>query len=483
MSKISDFLARKTSLGDKDPIFLPPTQDAAPPASALEGEVAAAGGTRLGAENEALRSLVIDAARKIEDLDNLKLAFGRIIDPLQRTLQALEQETARNASLLSTVSESRAAADGLRENLQQSEKAVASLSAINERLQLELEQVGKSASTLESTRIELANENTQKNTQIVELESRLLAESIARQAMADEHRIVTGQAQAATSRLGTVEAEIVAARQKLALSDDERRSLQTALDQTLAEVSRISRQLTDSNHALATAQTRRTQLENSFADAEGERRRLVTALDEANERHRAESSTQTMRLDALQSRAAMAEKLLAEARTNLTARADEIRSFERKMTDATIARSATEKKLAQIESTQQAQERQTNDLEQARAALLERNTALGKNMRTREMELARAEEKIQSLSDLIARLETDIQTGRSRMDKRVEELNALLEHERMDRAVAEGALEATRKDNARLQRENSRLEALTRQGDDALAGKRGKSNVEPIIKS
>ena len=430
-----------------------------------------------------MRSLVIDAARKIEDLDNLKLAFGRIIDPLQRTLQALEQETARNASLLSTVSESRAAADGLRENLQQSAKAVASLSAVNEGLQLELEEVRESASILESTRIELVNENTQKNTQIVELESRKLEESIARQAMADEHRIVTGQAQAATSRLGTVEAEIVAARQKIALSDDEKRSLQTALDQTLSEVSRISRQVTDSNHALATAQTRRAQLETSYADAEGERRRLVAALDEANERHRAESSTQTMRLDALQSRAAMAEKLLAEARTNLTARADEIRSFERKMTDATIARSAAEKKLAQIESTQQAQERQTNDLEQARAALLERNTALGKNMRTRETELARAEEKIQSLNDLIARLETDIQTGRSRMDKRIEEMNALLEHERMDRAVAEGALEATRKDNARLQRENSRLEALTRQGDDALAGKSGKSNVEPILKS
>jgi hypothetical protein len=48
--------------------------------------------------------------------------------------------------------------------------------------------------------------------------------------------------------------------------------------------------------------------------------------------------------------------------------------------------------------------------------------------------------------------------------------------------VAEGALEATRKDNARLQRENSRLEASQRQGDDALAGRRGRSNIEPIVK-
>ena len=189
-----------------------------------------------------------------------------------------------------------------------------------------------------------------------------------------------------------------------------------------------------------------------------------------------------MRVDALQSRAATAEKLLVEARANLAARADEIREFDRKVMDTTIARNAAEKKLEQIEGAQQAQERQIKDLEQARAALLERNTALGKNMRTREMELARAEEKIASSNDLIARLEAEVQASRGRMEKRTEELNALLEHERMDRAVAEGALEATRKENARLQRENARLEGSMRQSDDAPAGKR-KSNIEPIVKS
>jgi|tagenome__1003787_1003787.scaffolds.fasta_scaffold20960111_3 crescentin len=484
MSKISDFLARKSSLAEKAPIFMPSEQEEAPPAvSAVEDEVTGDGGTRLGAENEALRSLVVEAARKVEDLDNLKLAFGRIIDPLQRTLQALEQEKAKNASLFSSLTESRTTADDLRQNLQQSEKTAASLSASNEKLQLDIEQLRQSVSGLEGTRIELINETSLKNTQIAELESRLSAESIGRQALADEHRIITDQAQSAAKRLGTLEAEIVAARQKIALSDDEKHSLQNALDQTLAEVSRASRQLTDTNNALAAAQTRRAQLESSFAEAEGERMRLVAALDEANERHRSESSAQAMRLEALQSRAATAEKLLVEARANLTARADEIRSFERKLTDTSIARNAAEKKLAQIEGAQQAQERQIKDLEQARAALLERNTALGKNMRTRETELARAEEKIQSSNDLIARLEADIQATRARAEKRIEELNALLEHERMDRSVAEGALEATRKDNARLQRENSRLEASHRHGDDTLAGKRARSNIEPIVKA
>src|SRR6476660_3278396 len=147
MSKISDFLARKTSLAEKGPIFVAAQPEEAPePVSAPDGEVGAAGGTRLGAENEALRSLVVDAARKSEDLDNLKLAFGRIIDPLQRTLQALEQEKARNASLFSSLTESRAVNEGLRETLQQSEKTGGSLSAENEKLQLDIEPLRQSVS-------------------------------------------------------------------------------------------------------------------------------------------------------------------------------------------------------------------------------------------------------------------------------------------------------------------------------------------------
>jgi crescentin len=488
MSKISDFLARKAAIGDnKGPVTV---NNAAAEAFRRESEpepepvveITTEGGSRLGAENEALRGLVVEAARKIEDLDSLKLAFGRIIDPLQRTLVALEQEKSHNASLFSTLSESRSTGEALRAELQQRERAAASLAAANEKLQHEVEATRQTVGSLDSTRIELLNEIANKNNEIADLETKLSAESISRHALADEHRLVSDQAQTSGKRLGVLEAEIVAARQKLALSDDERRSLHNSLDQTVNEVSRISRLLAESNNGLATTQTRLAQLETSLAETEAERTRLLAALDEANERHRAESSAQTMRLDALQSRAATAEKLLVEARSNLAARADELRIFDRKMTDSTIARNAAEKKLAQLEGSQQTQERQIKDLEQARAALVERNTALGKNMRTRETELARAEEKIASTNDLISRMEAEIGANRSRTETRIEELNAQLERERMDRAVAEGALEATRKDNARLARENTRLETAIRQADDVANGKR-KSTVEPIIKS
>src|SRR5437868_21369 len=149
MSRITDFLARKTSDGDAVPIVADPDNNDATAAS--DSDATAVAGIQLGAENEALRSLVVDAARKIEELDHLKLAFGRIIDPLQRTLQTLEQEKARNASLFSTLGENRAAGEALRAELAQREKLAASLGANNEKLQLEIEQLRQTAAGLEST--------------------------------------------------------------------------------------------------------------------------------------------------------------------------------------------------------------------------------------------------------------------------------------------------------------------------------------------
>ena len=56
------------------------------------------------------------------------------------------------------------------------------------------------------------------------------------------------------------------------------------------------------------------------------------------------------------------------------------------------------------------------------------------------------------------------------IEKRVEDLNSALQRERMERAVVEGALEAARKDNSRLQSEVAALRSTLRRGaplDDA----------------
>ena len=101
------------------------------------------------------------------------------------------------------------------------------------------------------------------------------------------------------------------------LLDDEKRSLQIAIDQALNETARLTRRLTESENTLTATRAQLGKVESSFAEAYAERGRLGAALDEAKEQHQAERNSLNMRLDALQSRAATSERLLSEARQNL----------------------------------------------------------------------------------------------------------------------------------------------------------------------
>jgi hypothetical protein len=78
---------------------------------------------------------------------------------------------------------------------------------------------------------------------------------------------------------------------------------------------------------------------------------------------------------------------------------------------------------------------------------------LAETLKARETSLAHAEQKIKSLTDRIAEIEVDAGAYRAKTERRIDELNASLQLERVELAVAQGALETTRRDYARLQRD------------------------------
>lgn len=289
-------------------------------------------------------------------------------------------------------------------------------------------------------------------------------ETAERRAVTEARRTLQDQFDIGEKRIGELEGELAAAREKLALLEDEKHSLQLAIDQALNETARLTRRLTESENALTATRAQLGKVEASFAEAHAERGRLGAALDEAKEQHQAERNSLNMRLDALQSRAATAERLLTETRQNMLARTEEVRAFDRKSVEATIGRNNSEKRLAQIEASHEARERQIKDLESVRAALTERANAVTKTLKTRETALARAEERIAALTERNRHLEADVQVSRTNIEKRAENLNSALQRERMERAVVEGALEAARKDNSRLQSEVGALRSTLRRG-------------------
>ena len=191
---------------------------------------------------------------------------------------------------------------------------------------------------------------------------------------------------------------------------------------------------------------------------EAERTKLAQGLDENRERHQNESNTQRMRFDALQARATATEKLLDEARTELATRAEDLRTYERRIAEATLMRNVIEGKLSQIELGIAGRDSQIRELEQARTNLMERNDVLSKAVATRENAYNRAQEKIGSLEERVHLLDAETKAARETSDIQIEDLGAQLQRERSERTIAEGALEAARKDIARLREELARLQ-------------------------
>jgi chromosome segregation ATPase len=250
-----------------------------------------------------------------------------------------------------------------------------------------------------------------------------------------------------------LESETSTAQQKFMLAEKERLAVQALLDRSLSEVAQLSRRLLDTDNALALTQTRLQHAEAGLAEAQAERARLAAAVDEMGERHRNEMSSQTARLESLEARSVLSDQLLDRARQTLTARAEENGSLERRLAEATLTRDAIETRFGQIEIALADREEQIRHLEHARAMLGEQNTTLARAVQSCEGAYSRAQEQLVAKDTLIELLENQLRAATEAAELHAADLTARLQRERLDRTMAEGALEAGRKDIARLLRE------------------------------
>jgi len=419
-------------------------------------------GERIGGDNQALRHLLIDTGLQFSALDELKETFGKLVDPLHNLLSTLEQAKFDNASLRGALTELRSSHETLRGEFEELEKKSSELEGDNHRLTRELTVAQQSAQELDSHKSKLSGEIATMRVALADLERQLGEEANNGRSLGDEKRLLIERAESADKRILESEGAANLARERLSLLENEKDSLQTALDQTLTQSSRTSRRLAEIENALSEARARLQQMEHNLAAAEDERKKLSAACDEANERRQSEVYALTLKLDAMRSRSTAAEKLLAEMRQNLVARTEEIRATEAKLVEAVLGRSGAEKKAEQLAAANEAHDRQNKKLEQTRLSLTDRSSVLSETVKARDSSLAHAQDKIKSLTDRVELLKAEAAANQAKAEKRIEQLNSAIERERAERAVAEGALEATRSDYARLQSEIAGERSLRR---------------------
>jgi chromosome segregation ATPase len=464
MNKFGGFFARRAGLYDKpaDPTLTPLTDNPLE----LDEELFTALGAQLGGENESLRNLLLDANAKIGELDGIKNAVGKLVDPVSKALRAFEAEKSEKISLQTVLNNTRTAYGKLRNEVAELEKKANLSEKECQALRQELTTTQNLLRALEATKAEIAIDIAARRAQIVDLEARLAQETGEGKALREENRRLDDRFTAADKRVMALESELNGARQRLLMLEDEKRAQQISLDKMSAESARLSRKFAETEASLTATQGRLRHVEGNVAELNSERSRLAGALDEANERHEHELTTQRMRFDALQARASASEKLLGEAREHLLSRADEIRTYDRRAGELALERDALQARVADLEAERIQRESQFKEVEQARATLVERSTALARAFTAKEAALTRAEDSIAALNEQVTALEAARATEKQAADQRIEELSTSLRREQMQCSVVEGALETARKDFARLMREATALQRAQAGPDD-----------------
>jgi crescentin len=429
-----------------------PQSTQAPDAEAaldLDEELFSGLGTKLGGENEALRNLLLNANTKISELDSIKEAFDQLVNPVSEALRAIEAERSEKLALQTVLNNTRTAYGKLRNEVTGIEKQLTASERECSALRQELSDTHNFVKSVEAAKAEIAVDVAARRAQIVDLEARLAQELGENKALRDENRRLDERLIACEKRIIALESELNAARQRLVIADDEKRAQQAQLEKASADTARVLRKLAETETSLAASLGRLRHLEANYAELNTERARLATAFDESNERHDHELTTQRMRFEALQARADASEKLLTEARDHLLARAEEIREYDRRVGEATLARESLQKRVSELTAERIQRESEFKELEQVRIGLVERGDSLARTVIAKEATLVRAEDTIATLNHRIRALEAEV-SSRKHM---AEELGTALRREKMERSVVEGALETARRDFARAMRE------------------------------
>jgi chromosome segregation ATPase len=416
----------------------------------LDSELFLPMATQVGEDNEAIRNLMIDVEHKVGELESIKSSFGKLLDPVSKALRALEEAKSEKISLQGALNNIRITNNRLRGDLEVTEKKVAVLDSECSRLRETLTIAQQKMGSVETTRAEQTNELTTRRAQVADLQRRLQQQGVELQVARDEYRRLSERVTQGDKRAVQLETEGETMRQKFLVTDKERTTLKTSLEKAYSELSQVSQRLLDTDKALAAAQNRVQKAELALNETQAERHRLASTLDNINQKHQNEISSHRTNFETLQARCTLTEKLLDEARQCLMERAEEVRTFDRRLGDSTRMHSVIGEKLGLIEEALAERNARIKELDQARAGLAEQNDLLTKAVSTRENAYNRAQEHILSLEERIQLLENEAKAIRQTNETEIEMLNAKLQREQIARTMAEGAVEAGRKDIARL---------------------------------
>jgi chromosome segregation ATPase len=434
------------------PTAVPPAADTPPEETdvELDEDLFVPIAAKLGEETEAVRSLLLDAEHKIAELDTIKTSIARLLDPVTSTLRSYEETKSEKLILQRALDDAQDVCTKLRDDLAAVQNKAAAFKAECARLHDVAALATQNMAALERSNAKQLAELAGYRTRTAELQN--LAQRLAAELQSgrNENLRLGERVAVADRKIVQLEAEMQTVQQQARQIGHERAAVQASLDKAFDELAQTARRLTEAEKAHASTAARLQAAERNLADAQAERSQLSATLDETVHQHRDKLNVLSSRLETVQARSSLTENLLSEARAALASRAEEIRALERRLLEAATAQGATAEQFASAQAALAAREAQIRELEAERGVLTEHGRKLIQLADQREVAQREAQQQIAEQSDLVTRLQDELDAARSSHEVRIDDLKAQLQREQLDRSMAEGALEGARKEMARL---------------------------------
>lgn len=246
------------------------------------------------------------------------------------------------------------------------------------------------------------------------------------------------------------EAEAAEAVQASSLMDVERGVLVRKVESLTGDLNRLTRQAAELEASLTTEKSRARALESTAQSATAEAERLGRLMEEQADKARAQIETSELRMETAQARTARLEEDNAELSRQLREAAVRDRLAERESGELKLKLKQGDDQIASLAADLMNSRKELASVEAARAAAVDRSERLMETSEARAAEIARLEQQIDVINGRYELLAQGAANDRAAADARAKSLAAAVERERSERHLASGALEAARKDRARL---------------------------------
>ncbi|ALL15045.1 crescentin [Caulobacter henricii] len=259
------------------------------------------------------------------------------------------------------------------------------------------------------------------------------------------------QSQDIDARRGEAEASLARASQENALLVEEVATLKKRIDQSGIDIARLSRIETDLEAQIAAERARLQAAENALAVHQSDSGRTIRGLESQVEAGRAEISALQTRLETATGRADKLEEMNGQISQRLAESSAQQQAVERRAGDLNVALERALDRIRTLEDEGEGLRQRHAGVDTARAAAIERADQLAKAAVAHDKTLQRAEERANQLRVRLETMQEAQDTSRRQHEDKLAELQAQIERLTSEAALAEGALEAARRDRSRLQ--------------------------------